>query len=227
MQVWIISLPPEEATNDCPVETEFENLIDAARDKCNAETSEEEYYYEYEETYEYYDDDFDEESDQRYDLEDFSAVFNSSSFHKFTLDDEYSEDIDNEIEYDYEYSDNCTTFYDGKWASIAGWGATYKFDGSCILRHARKKIYPNHHSLCLDESDYVMERDKICAYNPNWSSDACQGDSGSGLIVLSEVGPVLVGVVSYGWECGDNRSPGVYSRVQFFRQWILDIILAK
>ena len=32
-----------------------------------------------------------------------------------------------------------------------------------------------------------------------------QGDSGSGLIVVSDTGPVLVGVVSYGWDCGDNR----------------------
>ena len=154
--------------------------------------------------YEYYDDvDY---STHNYNLQDLNSVFDTtSSFHNFTGDDEYFDDFDDEIHYDYEYTDNCTTFYDGQWASIAGWGATYKFDGSCILRHARKKIYPNHHALCLDEADYVMERDKICAYNPRWSSDACSGDSGSGLIVMSEVGPVLVGVVSYGWECGDNR----------------------
>ena len=30
--------------------------------------------------------------------------------------------------------DNCTTYYDGRWATVVGWGATYKFDGSCILR---------------------------------------------------------------------------------------------
>ena len=36
------------------------------------------------------------------------------------------------------------------------------------------QIYPNHAALCLDESDYVMERDKVCAYNPHWSADACQ-----------------------------------------------------
>ena len=67
-----------------------------------------------------------------------------------------------------------------------------------------------------------MERDKICAYNPKWSSDTCQvkecewdtihlschqGDSGSSLIVVSDTGPVLVGVVSYGWDCGDSRYP--------------------
>ena len=54
----------------------------------------------------------------------------------------------------------------------------------------------------------------------------CQGDSGSPLVVVTDSGPVLVGVVSYGWECGDERSPGVYSRVQIFREWILQTILS-
>ena len=59
-----------------------------------------------------------------------------------------------------------------------------------------------------------------------WSPiSSYQGDSGSGLIVVSDTGPVLVGVVSYGWDCGDNRSPGVYSRVQFFKSWIMKIIM--
>lgn len=36
---------------------------------------------------------------------------------------------------------------------------------------------------------------KVCAYNPAWHSDSCQGDSGSGLVVNTERGPVLVGLV--------------------------------
>jgi len=68
---------------------------------------------------------------------------------------------------------------------------------------------------------------KVCAYNPAWHSDSCQGDSGSGLVVNTERGPVLVGLVSYGGECGDEDSPGVYSRVQLFKQWILSIILEE
>ena len=72
-----------------------------------------------------------------------------------------------------------------------------------------------------------------------------QGDSGSGLIVMAATGPVVVGVVSYGWDCGDNRAPGVYARypdiytaqciyifsmygrVQMFKQWIMAVIMAE
>ena len=213
----MISLPPPEAAADCELETQFGDLVEAAREACEGQQKDgEEYEYYYEEDEEdYYDDQYSEDSEYS---ENFPPVFQSD----FTEPDTWKE----EVEYDYEFTDNCTTYYDGQWATIAGWGATYKFDGSCILRHARKKIYPNHHSLCLDQSDYVMERDKICAYNPHWNSDACQGDSGSALVVLTESGPVLVGVVSYGWECGDESAPGVYSRVQYFRQWILQTILS-
>ena len=37
-------------------------------------------------------------------------------------------------------------------------------------------------------------RDKVCAYNPKWDTDTCQGDSGSGLVVGASSGqsPVLV-----------------------------------
>ena len=58
----------------------------------------------------------------------------------------------------------------------------------------------------------------ICSYNDvetvePYTPDCClQGDSGSGLIVVAATGPVVVGVVSYGWDCGDNRAPGVYAR---------------
>ena len=214
----MISLPPPEAAADCELETDFDDFVETAREACQGELQEdrEEYEYYYEEDEEdYYDDQYSEDSEYS---ESFPPVFQPD----LTEPDDWAE----EVEYDYQFSDNCTTFYDGQWATIAGWGATYKFDGSCILRQARKKIYPNHHSLCLDQSDYVLERDKICAYNPHWNSDACQGDSGSPLVVVTDSGPVLVGVVSYGWECGDERAPGVYSRVQYFRQWILQTILS-
>ena len=164
----MISLPPPEAAADCQLETEFDDLVEAARETCQEEEKEEEeeeyeYYYEEDED-DYYEDQYSEDSEYS---ENFPPVFPVSDL---TGPDTWKE----VVEYDYQFSDNCTTYYDGQWATIAGWGATYKFDGSCILRHARKKIYPNHHSLCLDEADYVMERDKICAYNPNWNSDACQ-----------------------------------------------------
>ena len=132
----MISLPPDEASRDCPVFTEFEDHITRARAQCATSLgeAEAEYYYEYEdgeaeeeEEYEEYGDSY----EQRGQYGSFQPVFSVSP--------EYEDPRAEVVEYDYEFTDNCTTYYDGAWASVAGWGATYKFDGSCILRHARKK----------------------------------------------------------------------------------------
>ena len=131
----MISLPPDEASRDCPVLTEFEDHITRARAQCATSLgeAETEYYYEYEdgdteeEQYEEYGDSY----EQRGQYGSFQPVFSDSP--------EYEDPRAEVVEYDYEFTDNCTTYYDGAWASVAGWGATYKFDGSCILRHARKK----------------------------------------------------------------------------------------
>ncbi|XP_054152827.1 trypsin-7-like [Oppia nitens] len=58
----------------------------------------------------------------------------------------------------------------------------------------------------------------LCAGYDEGGRDACQGDSG---------GPIkhdglLVGVVSWGKDCGLPHYPGVYARVGYFRDWIRD-----
>ena len=124
----MISLPPDEATRDCPVKEIDADYITIAREECDEDvyTSDrsEDHYYEYEE--EYYGNGEEYENFQ-------PGVFH----HQRAELSQFEEFRDGDIEYDYEYSDNCTTYYDGWWAIVAGWGATYKFDGSCILRHAR------------------------------------------------------------------------------------------
>jgi hypothetical protein len=71
---------------------------------------------------------------------------------------------------------NCSTYYDGTLATVAGWGATYKADSSCELRAATTRIYANWDTRCLaDEDGTVLAEDKICAYNSDWDTDAsCQ-----------------------------------------------------
>ena len=49
--------------------------------------------------------------------------------------------------------------------------------------------------------------------------DSCQGDSG-GPMVLHDGPPVLVGIVSWGKECGSEDHPGVYVRVASYLDWI-------
>ncbi|KAF2368474.1 Serine proteases trypsin domain [Trinorchestia longiramus] len=72
-----------------------------------------------------------------------------------------------------------------------------------------KKLKKISQSPNLGLSDYV-----ICASNFHVRSDACQGDSGGPLVQEDFEGRVMqVGIVSWGFGCGDPAKPGVYSRV--------------
>jgi secreted trypsin-like serine protease len=56
----------------------------------------------------------------------------------------------------------------------------------------------------------VQENIIICAAGFN-EQDACLGDSGGPLYDENE--KVLVGIVSFGWGCGDANFPGGYTRI--------------
>ena len=50
--------------------------------------------------------------------------------------------------------------------------------------------------------------------------DACQGDSGGPLICEEQNKKVLHGIVSYGAGCALPKSPGVYTRITKYFDWI-------
>ena len=79
-----------------------------------------------------------------------------------------------------------------------------------------------------------MNEDELCAGLPHNSKqeknkkdnhvtapgkDACQGDSGGPLICSIDNRAVLVGVVSHGSGCGEAGKPGIYGKVDFFKDW--------
>ena len=74
-----------------------------------------------------------------------------------------------------------------------------------------------------------MYRDKItddmlCAQGRKGpaSVDACQGDSGSPLIMKGQSvqQDVQIGIVSWGYRCAHPDFPGVYSRISYHLEWI-------
>lgn len=96
---------------------------------------------------------------------------------------------------------------------VSGWGALYTGGPS-----------PNHlwavevKSISLNDCQkrFNVDGSQICA----WTSgkDSCQGDSGGPLI--NKATKKLVGIVSYGRDCADPVFPGVYTNVDYYRQWI-------
>lgn len=75
------------------------------------------------------------------------------------------------------------------------------------------------------EYEGTISDDMMCALGKS-EQDACQGDSGGGLIRLGEDSngdkDVQMGIVSWGLQCGDEDFPGVYARVGEHYDWIAE-----
>ena len=90
------------------------------------------------------------------------------------------------------------------------------------------------YSFYSDDTNFKLNDDELCAGLPHTSNrsknkknnyvtspgkDACQGDSGGPLICAIKEKAVLVGVVSHGSGCGEEGNPGIYAKVNFFKEW--------
>ncbi|XP_045507447.1 serine protease snake-like [Colias croceus] len=78
-----------------------------------------------------------------------------------------------------------------------------------------------------------ITEEQLCAGDyENGGKDTCQGDSGGPLQYMQDrvdcvtTFPlhVLVGVTSFGRDCGRRMAPGVYTRVSKYIDWIEDIV---
>lgn len=56
--------------------------------------------------------------------------------------------------------------------------------------------------------------------DPSDNKDACTGDSGGPLFTWINKKRYLIGIVSWGYGCGLDLYPGVYTKVNNYRKWI-------
>ena len=65
-----------------------------------------------------------------------------------------------------------------------------------------------------------LAADFMNSNNPSDNKDACTGDSGGPLFTWINKKRYLIGIVSWGYGCGLDLYPGVYTKVNNYRKWI-------
>ncbi len=107
----------------------------------------------------------------------------------------------------------------GVTATAVGWGDT---DGSGTylpeLRQVQLPIWSTADAQAVWGSSLTSTM--LAAGLEEGGKDTCTGDSGGPLMVPDGSGWVLAGITSFGDGCAQANSPGVYTRVSVFRDWI-------
>lgn len=113
---------------------------------------------------------------------------------------------------------------DGTMCLVSGWGDTNR-QNQALKRLRAVEVPIVNQQECnknLAEFGGVTSR-MLCAGHRKGGKDSCQGDSGGPLACAMknrDGNRTLVGVVSWGIDCGKPNMPGVYTRITSVRQWI-------
>ncbi|XP_071332200.1 transmembrane protease serine 11D isoform X1 [Trachinotus anak] len=106
---------------------------------------------------------------------------------------------------------------------ISGWGSTY-YKGRLLNRLQEAEVELIDRTTCNMITWYngLITDNMICAGLEGGAADTCQGDSGGPLQCYSEDEErfYVVGVTSFGEECGLPHRPGVYARTSRFAGWL-------
>ncbi|XP_040603226.1 transmembrane protease serine 11G [Mesocricetus auratus] len=105
---------------------------------------------------------------------------------------------------------------------VTGWGAL-KANGPFpnSLQEVEIEIISN--DVCNQVNVYggAVSSGMICAGFLTGKLDACEGDSGGPLVISHDRNIwYLLGIVSWGIDCGKENKPGIYTRVTHYRDWI-------
>lgn len=105
--------------------------------------------------------------------------------------------------------------------SIAGFGHErhMAWHNSQYLKKAEVNLISQTDCAKSYNEDQITQN-MFCAGSPDWSTDACQNDSGGPLVCEVSGRAFLFGVVSWGEGCALKNKPGVYTQVTNYNKWI-------
>ncbi|KAK3517805.1 hypothetical protein QTP70_018968 [Hemibagrus guttatus] len=110
-----------------------------------------------------------------------------------------------------------------KQCTVTGWGSTTE-SGPRATKLQEVNITILETNNCMQFYGGVIRSSMMCAGEVTGGVDACQGDSGGPLSCFTGKRFKIAGIVSWGVGCGRAKKPGVYTRVEFYDQWISSII---
>lgn len=107
---------------------------------------------------------------------------------------------------------------EGQPCQVSGWGVTSleQHGASPLLHTANVSVVSTAWCNSSLSHHQNITHNMICAGPSTEGEDACRGDSGGPLVCRSR----LFGVVSWGESCGEEKFPGVYTKVAKYRHWI-------
>lgn len=108
----------------------------------------------------------------------------------------------------------------GENVTVTGWGVMAEEEGR--ISNALNVVEIPVVSLeeCKVAYGQRVGKDHVCAGLKEGGKDSCQGDSGGPLFRQRGGQRELVGVVSFGYGCAQAGSPGVYTKVSHYIDWI-------
>lgn len=108
---------------------------------------------------------------------------------------------------------------------IAGWGVTREdsTEPTDILQEAQVQLLDVKKCNSTYWYNGAVGKYNLCAGYDRGGIDSCQGDSGGPLMCRRPQTKIftVLGLTSWGYGCARSQSPGIYSSMQFFLDWII------
>uniref|UniRef100_A0A8D0E3N9 Plasminogen activator n=1 Tax=Salvator merianae TaxID=96440 RepID=A0A8D0E3N9_SALMN len=90
------------------------------------------------------------------------------------------------------------------------------------LKEGHVRLYPSSRCTSNKLANRMVTENMLCAGDTRELDDACKGDSGGPLVCMKDDRMNLMGIISWGIGCGKKDTPGVYTNVVRYLDWIQD-----
>ncbi|XP_049879581.1 trypsin, alkaline A-like [Pectinophora gossypiella] len=112
---------------------------------------------------------------------------------------------------------------EGSFCTLVGWGSA-ETSGPQSEQLQQTMMYTIDNEVCRARYNTIgaaVMPSMLCAGKLDMGgADGCYGDSGGPLIYKG----VVIGLVSFGYDCGHPYYPGVYTKISHFTDWIVNVI---